>query len=251
VRVRPPLSRHGYVGAPATSGDVPRARAATQTRQPAAADSSAITTHTREPRRQNRSSPNRRPDPVALRSHYSSPPSTCLPSRRLDSSPRSAHSPHPCPSGLPDPDPLPPPRLRPLQLPAWAGPARFYLDSRGSGVRREAADPTSSESPGGKPRKHPKAGRRPVALMGETERAKQMEGNTRRETGVPSASACLIPGASFTLLDHSTCDGAFDRMLADALVLVWRSSGAGVRSTGSDTLPVERRECSRQLQPVT
>jgi hypothetical protein len=40
-------------------------------------------------------------------------------------------------------------------------------------------------------------------------------------------------------------------MVADALVLVWRSSGADVRSTGSDTLPVERGESTRQLEPVT
>jgi hypothetical protein len=39
------------------------------------------------------------------------------------------------------------------------------------------------QSPGGKPRKHPEAGRRPVALRAETHRAKQMERNTRRETG--------------------------------------------------------------------
>jgi hypothetical protein len=41
----------------------------------------------------------------------------------------------------PDPDPLPPPRLRPLQLPAWAGPSRFYPDSRGRGSGATAADP--------------------------------------------------------------------------------------------------------------
>lgn len=34
------------------------------------------------------------------------------------------------------------------------------------------------QSPGAKPRKHPEAGRRPVALMGKTHRAKHMEGNT-------------------------------------------------------------------------
>jgi hypothetical protein len=47
----------------------------------------------------------------------------------------------------------------------------------------EAADPPSSLDPGGKPTKHPQAGRRPAALMGETHRTKQMERNTRRETG--------------------------------------------------------------------
>jgi hypothetical protein len=56
------------------------------------------------------------------------------------------------------------------------------------GAAGEAADPPSSLSPGGKPTKHPKAGRRPVALRDETHRTKQMEGNTRREIGVPSAS---------------------------------------------------------------
>jgi hypothetical protein len=49
------------------------------------------------------------------------------------------------------------------------------------GAAREAADPPSSLSPGGKPRKHPMAGRRPVALKGETHRTKQMEGNTWRK----------------------------------------------------------------------
>jgi hypothetical protein len=73
---------------------------------------------------------------------------------------------------------------------------QIYMAGRGRGPARSGGPP-SSLSPGGKPRKHPKAGRRPVALRGETHRAKQMEGNTRRETGVPSASAPLFPGASF------------------------------------------------------
>jgi hypothetical protein len=50
-----------------------------------------------------------------------------------------------------------------------------------------------------------------------------MEGNTRRETGVPSASALLFLGAGFALLDHTTSDGPVDRVLADAQVLVRRS----------------------------
>jgi hypothetical protein len=90
------------------------------------------------------------------------------------------------------PIPLPQPRLRPLQLPAWAGPSRFTWQVEEGGPARSGGPP-SSKSPGGKPRKHPKAGRRPVARRGETHRAKQMEGNTRRETGVPSASVSLIP----------------------------------------------------------
>ena len=61
------------------------------------------------------------------------------------------------------------------------------------GAPGEAADPPSSLSPGGKPTKHPKAGRRPVALRDETHRTKQMEGNTRREIGVPSASVPYSP----------------------------------------------------------
>jgi hypothetical protein len=72
--------------------------------------------------------------------------------------------------------------------PAWANPHHIYLARRGRGVRREAADPPSSLSPGGKPRKQPGAGPRPVALRGETHRAKQMERNTRRET---AAVVCL------------------------------------------------------------
>ena len=66
--------------------------------------------------------------------------------------------------------------------PAWANPPHVYLAGRGRGVRREAADPPSSLSPGGKPRQHPKAGRRPVALRAETHGTKQMEGNKWRET---------------------------------------------------------------------
>jgi hypothetical protein len=41
----------------------------------------------------------------------------------------------------------------------------------------ESGGPPFLQSPGGKPRKHSGAGRRPVALMGETLRTKQMEGN--------------------------------------------------------------------------
>jgi hypothetical protein len=214
ARAAGPVSRDGPPGARAASGDIPRARVAAPTRQPAAADSSATTSHTPEPSRDTRTAraPTDAPTPHAPVPLLVSRP-TCLPSCRLDS-----HRPRPthlitahliCLTRSPA---AAPPEATPASRLGW--PVQVYLDRRGRGVRREAADPPSSKSPGGKPRKHPKAGRRPVALMGETQRAKQMEGNTRRETGVPSASACLIPGASFTLLDHSTCDGAFDRMLA-------------------------------------
>jgi hypothetical protein len=88
-----------------------------------------------------------------------------------------------------------PPEAPPASRLGW--PVQVYLAGRGRGVRREAADPPSSLSPGGEPRKHPKAGRRPVALMEETHRAKQMEGNTRRETGADSRhGGPLARGAS-------------------------------------------------------
>jgi hypothetical protein len=138
----------------------------------------------------NRSSPNRRPDPATLPSHYSSLP---RPTRLL----RVASTVHPppvthlipCPPDLPAPIPAAaPPEAAPA--PRLARPGFTWTVE---GVRREAADAPSSKSPGGKPRKHPMAGRRPVALIEETHRAKQMEGNTRRETSVPSASASLFP----------------------------------------------------------
>src|SRR5215210_6186181 len=79
------------------------------------------------------------------------------------------------------PCPLPPPRPRPtstrLGKPAPHLPGR----SRKGGPARSVGPPFL-QSPGGKPRKHPEAGRRPVALRAETQGAKQMERNTRRET---------------------------------------------------------------------
>src|SRR5215210_4484074 len=67
----------------------------------------------------------------------------------------------------------------------------WHVEEGGSGAKRRTPLPA-------KPRREaqngPGAGRRPVALRGETHRAKQMEGNTRRETGVPSASALRNAG---------------------------------------------------------
>jgi hypothetical protein len=65
-------------------------------------------------------------------------------------------------------------------------PGHIYLASRGRGVRRSAADPPSSQAPA-QSQDGRMAGRRPVALKGETHRAKQMEGNRRSETGQAAA----------------------------------------------------------------
>ncbi len=151
--------------------------------------------HTPKPRHQNRSSPHRRPDPATLPTLVSPALPAFLPRPLEQLTPLASH-PHPAYLICAPRPTLPPPRLRSPELPAWAGPSRFYLDSRGSGVRREAADPTSSLSPGGKPRKHPQAGRRPVALREETHRTKQMEGNTRRETVFGARSASLRAASS-------------------------------------------------------
>jgi hypothetical protein len=130
--------------------------------------------------------PHRRPEPAtpARRSYYLSPPSPLqLPSRRLDGSPPSTLQTHPQPTryAFPAPVAAAPPHALPASR--LGCPIQVYLAGRGRGVRRGAADPPSSLSPGGALGKHPKAGRRPVALREETHRAKQMEGNTRRETG--------------------------------------------------------------------
>jgi hypothetical protein len=155
------------------------------------------------------------PTPPRSRPHYSSLPrptrllsvASSTPLRSLTSSPAHLICLTPIPAGAP-PEATPAPRL------GW--PVQVLLDSRGRGVRREAADAPSSKSPGGKPRKHPKAGRRPVALMGETHRAKQMEGNTRRETGVPPASAPNSPAPGLGGSTHSTSPWALDRVLEPA-----------------------------------
>jgi hypothetical protein len=112
---------------------------------------------------------------------------------------QSTHHPRPCPvAAAPPPAHQHPPGLTP----------HVYLAGRGRGVRREAADPPSSLSPGGKPRKHPKAGRRPVALRGETHGTKQMEGNKWRETHggnrVPSVVGFSYSRRRLCLPEHST-----------------------------------------------
>jgi hypothetical protein len=63
-----------------------------------------------------------------------------------------------------------------------------------------------------------------------------MEGNRRRETGFRRRQLPFT-GASLPLVDHSTSDRAVNRLLADASVLVRRSSGAGFRSTRATLLP--------------
>jgi hypothetical protein len=70
----------------------PGARAAARTRDPATADSSAVTTHPPNAETPEPLEPNRRPDLVTLQSYYSPPPALpAFPSRRLDSSPLSPH----------------------------------------------------------------------------------------------------------------------------------------------------------------
>jgi hypothetical protein len=110
-----------------------------------------------------------------------SPAPSGLPARRPDG-PQSQLS-NPCTThghALPAPVAAAPPQATQASRLGW--PVQVYLAGRGRGVRREAADSPSSQSPGGTPRKHPEAGRRPVALNGEThwnetDGGKQMEGN--------------------------------------------------------------------------
>jgi hypothetical protein len=139
VRAWPPVSNDGPSAPRRRAARYPSSSGGKDT-TPAPADSSAITTHTPKPRHPNRSSPTdastRPPLPLLV-----SPAPTRLASRPLDSSPASPRPPHPCPSDLPGPILLPPPRLRPLQLPARAGPSRFLPGQSRKGVRREAADP--------------------------------------------------------------------------------------------------------------
>jgi hypothetical protein len=197
--VRPPVSRDGPSGARGDERRGTRARAAAQTRPPAAEDSSAITTHTQsrvqeplEPQ------PTPRPRHVPVPLLVSPPPDRLLrvastvPSlRSRTSSPAHPICLTPIPAAAP-PEATPASRLGwPVQV--LPGQSRKGSPARSGGL-------PFLQSPGGKPRKHPKAGRRPVALMGETHRAKQMEGNTRRETGVPPTST-PFPGASLGRLD--------------------------------------------------
>ena len=132
--VFPPAVGDGpRAGAERLAGSHTEPRAAAPTQQPTAADSRALTTHT--PTRDTRTArapPT--PRPRHAPSHYSFLSRlTRLPSGRLDLF-TPLGLPHPCLPDLPNPRPtLPPPRLRPPKLPAWAGPSRFYLDGRGRG----------------------------------------------------------------------------------------------------------------------
>jgi hypothetical protein len=131
---------------------------------------------------ENRSSPNRRPDPATLPSNYSSLPPTCLLSRRLDSSPRSAHPPRP--AYLIPVAPIPPAAAPPEATPAsrlgW--PVQVYLDRRGRGSGAKRRTPFLQE-PMREAKETPEGGAAACCAQRETHRAKQMEGNTRRETG--------------------------------------------------------------------
>jgi hypothetical protein len=107
------------------------------------------------------------------------------------------------------------------------------------GVRRQAADPLPRKSPGGQPTKHPEAGRRPVALMEETHRAKQMEGNTRSETSVPWAISS----------SYSRAGCAPGRQLhpREPSIVFWRRSGG---SSGPAARPTSlAREATRFRGP--
>src|SRR5215207_8953612 len=81
------------------------------------------------------------------------------------------------------PCPVPPPRPRPPST-RLGKPAPHLPGTSRKGGPAQSGGPPFLQSPGGKPRKHPGAGRRPVALRAETHRGKQMERNTRRETAL-------------------------------------------------------------------
>jgi hypothetical protein len=186
------VSRDGPLPRPgATSSDVSRERAAALARQPAAADSSAITTYT--PSRDTRPARARADarDLATLRSHYLSlSRPTCVASRASTVHPaRLTHLIHAYLICLARPPAAAPPEAtRPSRL-GW--PVQVLPEQSRKWGPARSGGPHFLQSPGGKPRKHPKAGRRPVALKGETHRAKHMEGNTRGETGVSSTSASL------------------------------------------------------------
>jgi hypothetical protein len=116
------------------------------------------------------STPDPAPSPTTTATPTSPPPRPRnSPSCRLDGSPPSplGHSP-PCRSSPMPRLRLPPPRLRPPPA-SPPGLARPGLPGRSrKGGPAQSGGPPFLESPGGTPRKHPPAGRRPVALMEET-----------------------------------------------------------------------------------
>jgi hypothetical protein len=188
------VSRDRPSGAGATSGELPESRGGADTR-PASSrqqrDHHPHLSRAQEPLEpQPTPRPRHAPDPLLV-----SPPPRL---HRLASTVQPSPLTHliPCPPALPDPRSLPPPRLRPLQLPAWAGPSRFYLDSRGRGVRREAADSPSSKAQAGS---QGNTRRRGGGLLRSWE--KPIERNRWRETqGGKQASRrrqLPLPGAGF------------------------------------------------------
>ncbi len=207
MRVRPPVSKDGPS---ATSGEVPELERR-QGHDNGYQDSSAITTHTPKPRRPEPLEPKRRRDPAtAPTTRLARPNPPCLASPRQ--SPASSHPPHPCPSDLPGPILLPPPRLRPLQLPAWASPSRFTgtVEEGGSGAKRRTPLPPRAQTGS-----QGNSRRRGGGLLRSG--PKPIERNKWRETqggkqGDPVGFSSLIPRAGFALLDHSTSDFAVDRV---------------------------------------
>jgi hypothetical protein len=181
--VRPPVSRDGLSGARATSGDVPelerRHRHDNRQQQTAAPSPPTPQAETPEPLE-----PHRRPDPAtpaAAPTTRLSPALPAFPSRRLDCSPpRLTHLIAAYLICL-TPIPLPPPRLRPLQLPAWAGPSRFtwQVEEGGSGAKRRTP---LSRKPRRVAKETPSGGAAACCAHGgnplnETDGAKHMEGN--------------------------------------------------------------------------
>jgi hypothetical protein len=96
------------------------------------------------------------------------------------------------------PDPPPAPRVVSTAHPPAPHILTRHPSSAALGPDAAAPPPAHPLPPGlthpglpGRSRKHPTAGRRPVALRAETHRAKQMERNTRRETGCGTHAARL------------------------------------------------------------
>jgi hypothetical protein len=190
VRARPPVSKDGPSGAEATSGEAPELerRHGHDNRHQQTAAPSPPTPQSRDTRtaRAPTDAPTRHaPLPLLV----SSTP-TRLASRRLDSSPASAHLPHPCPSDLPGPIPpaAAPPEATPASRLGW--PVQVYLDSRGRGSGAKRRTPFLRD-PRREAKETPEGGAAACCAQGETHRAKQMERNTRRETGVSSTPASL------------------------------------------------------------